>query len=451
MIKYKSSLYNVISKALDGNILIQNSLYGTNIKIGAEYRERFIRVCDGGEYEVNEIPLAEELIKANVFVKADSDEKSLVEYHCNSIIYSNEVLHLSIIPTDACNFRCKYCYESSQTHYMSDDMVESIKMYLTNAAKKYRGIYISWYGGEPTLAINKVMDIMEHAKKVCRTNGIPLYGQMTTNGYLLSKDIFVALLGNHVLSYMITIDGTEETHNNQRPHKTNGDSYSVILDNLRNIRDHVHNKNFRIGIRINITPHILPYLKEYVDLLSKEFSNDNRFGIIWEWVKDWGGEQICHNYELVMDSYESTEYRKYLEYITQTGVQIDRGQAHSRLGSEMCIASRKNGYTINYDGKIYKCAMAIYDDTLDDVNCIGRISKEGKLIIDEQLNALWVGQGELPEKCGKCKYYPECMGLLCPLAMKIRKVFMCPQILDKESEYIARNMEALGKFTTIEK
>lgn len=446
MNKYKASSYNVVSEALDGGLLIQNHLYNCNVKIDARHRERLLPFLSGGEYDYADLPLGEELIRVKIFVKSEIDEKRLVDYHCNDIVYSNDVLHISIIPSDACNFKCKYCYESSQTHFMSAEIVGGIKNYITKAAKKYRGIYISWYGGEPTLAADSVLDIMQHAKMECRKNAIPLYGQMTTNGYLLTTDLFKSLLSNHVMSYMITIDGTMETHNLQRPHKTDGDSYSVILRNLKQIRDQIHNNNFRIGIRINITPQILPHLKEYVDVISREFGYNNRFGIIWEWVKDWGGEQICHNYDLVMESYESTEYEQYLEYINQTGLQIDRGQAHSQLGSEMCIASRKNGFTINFDGNVYKCAMALYDTSLNDLNCIGYLRENGELVIDEYLNALWVGQGDLPEECGKCNHYPECMGLLCPLAMKIRKVFSCPRILSKEEGYVARNIEALGKF-----
>lgn len=450
MSKYKASLYNIISESLDGGILIQNHLYNSKIKIEAKYKENLLPFLKSGEYEVDEIPFGKKLIEEKIFVEMEIEEKNLVDYYCNSIIYSNDVLHLSIIPTDACNFCCKYCYESSQTHFMSETVVDSIKKYLTKAAKKYKGIYISWYGGEPTLAISVVKDIMEHAKEVCRVNSIPLYSQMTTNGYLLTSDLFRSLLCNHVLSYMITIDGTKKTHNLQRPHKINKDSYSVIMQNLKNIRDKIHNNNFRIGIRINISPLIVPYLKEYVDVMSGEFGNDRRFGIIWEWVKDWGGEQICQNYNLVMDSYESTEYEQYLDYISQKGLQIDRGQAYSQLGSEMCIASRKNGFTINFDGNIYKCAMAIYDTSLNHLNCIGRILPNGELRIDERINALWVGQGELPQGCYECNHYPECMGLICPLAMKIRKIFNCPRILSKEEEYVARNLERLGKFIVID-
>ncbi len=446
MSSYKPSKYNIVTQSKSGEILVQNHLYNTHIKIACSDKEAAQTILTQGTCCNYKSVLWKEAVKEKIVVPVNIDEKRLVDYQCNSIIYSNDLLHLSIIPTDGCNFKCKYCYEGGPAHFMSEETTEALKRYITKAAKKYKGMYIAWYGGEPTLAGNRVIDIMQHAKKVCCANHIPLYGQMTTNGYLLSDDLFQKLLENHVMSYMVTLDGTRETHNAQRPHKQDRDSYSMILNNLRSIRDNIHNRNFRIGIRINISPNILPYLKEYVDLVAAEFGDDMRFGIIWEWVKDWGGEQIYDNYDLVMQSYDSTEYDQYLDYITEKGVVLDRGQAHCQLGSEMCIASRKNGFTINYDGKVYKCAMGIFSPELDAVNCIGQLLPNGEIEIDEYLNALWVGQGDIPDSCGECKHYPECMGLICPLAIKIRKVFLCPQTLHKEEGYIARNIEKFGGF-----
>lgn len=452
MNNYRPSQYNIVTSSEDGGLLITNNLYNVHLKIGCDDVEKAASILKNPLNKISSeetTELIDVFIKKRILIPDDMREKELVDYYCNDMIFSDDILHLSLIPTEACNFRCKYCYQSGIKHTMSDEIVKSIKKYLEKAARKYKGMFISWYGGEPTLAKEQILEIMGYAKTICRANGIPLYGQMTTNGYALSKDYFEELLNNHVLSYMITIDGLKDTHNIQRPHFSDPDSYSMIMNNLRTIRDNVKKNNFRIGIRINISPAIVPYLKEYVDTIGNEFGNDKRFGIIWEWVKDWGGEQICNNFELIMDSYDSTEYKKYLDYITEKGLQIDQGQAMSRLGSEMCIASRKNGFVINFDGKIYKCAMGLYDSTLEEVNCIGELRENGNLFLDEYKNSLWVGQSKIPDECGGCLHYPECMGLLCPLAAKIRDVFICPHTLDKDQAFIARNLEKIGRFEKI--
>ena len=438
--------------ANDGGILITNVLYNQDIKFSVEDVDDVKQVLKDSNirYTEKQEKIYAYLVNAKILVPENVEEQQYVDYKCNEIIYGNDMLHLTIIPTDACNFRCKYCYQDGPKHIMKEETIISIKKYLKKALKKYNGLFISWYGGEPLLATELVCDIMKYANDLCRSLKIPLYGQMTTNGYNLTVEVFEELQRYHILSYMITVDGTRDTHNYQRPHATDPDSYSVILNNLKSIRDRVQRKNFRIGIRVNISPEILPYLNDYIDVIGKEFGHDARFGLIWEWVKDWGGDRICSNYDLVMDSYDSTEYKQYLDCITEKGLQMDRGQAKSRLGSEMCVASRKNGFLINYDGKVYKCAMALFDPTLESVNCVGEIDSFGNMIIDDYKNSLWVGQGTLPEECGECGHYPECMGLICPLSMKIRNVFLCSHTLNKEQDYISRNKEKLGKFQTVD-
>lgn len=443
---YKQSLYNIIVE--DGNLLISNSLYNKNIKYAKEDADLIKEILDfpnevrGGRA----LELQNDLIKNEFLIDGGVDEVAYVNYLCNKYVFSDDVLHLSIIPTDACNFRCKYCYQSGEKHTMKQETVEAIKKYLRRSMKRFSGLYISWYGGEPLLNKNTVIDIMQYARMLCREQGIPLYGQMTTNGYNLTLDVFEELQKYHILSYMVTIDGNQDTHNMQRPHMTDSDSYTTILNNLRSIRDNCKRNNFRIGIRINISHNIMPYLNEYIDSMAKEFGNDVRFGMIWEWVKDWGGEKICSNYDLVMDSFEETNYQEYLNIITEKGLRLDKGQAMTRLGSEMCIASRKNGFLINYDGKIYKCAMALYDESLQDVNCIGKLESSGHMVINEYKNSLWVGQGKISDECHNCKFYPECMGLLCPLAAKLRDTFLCTHQLDKERPYLIINQEKFGEF-----
>ena len=94
--------------------------------------------------------------------------------------------------------------------------------------------------------------------------------------------------------------------------------------------------------------------------------------------------------------------------------------------------------------------MALFDSDMEEINCLGKIDSSGNMIIDDYKNSLWVGQGALPDGCAECSHYPECMGLLCPLTMKIKNKFVCPHNLEKEQSYFARNEEKMGRFQTVE-
>jgi uncharacterized protein len=41
--------------------------------------------------------------------------------------FSNQVLHLILLPTEHCNFRCTYCYEDFSIGRMTPEIIDSIK------------------------------------------------------------------------------------------------------------------------------------------------------------------------------------------------------------------------------------------------------------------------------------------------------------------------------------
>ena len=135
-----------------------------------------------------------------------------------------------------------------------------------------------------------------------------MYGEMSTNGYLLTVDIFEQLVSNRIVEYQICLDGPEECHNRTRPHKTNIDSYQRIYTNLVNIKNKSKYKSFKLAIRCNITPSIEKYLDKYLATLSECFSHDPRFFVLFQCVRNWGGDCILP--EHIVDN-ESRIYKKW--------------------------------------------------------------------------------------------------------------------------------------------
>ena len=55
------------------------------------------------------------------------DEDEINSAFKQAIGLLDENLLLTIMPTDACNFRCKYCYEAHEPQWMSKETIERIK------------------------------------------------------------------------------------------------------------------------------------------------------------------------------------------------------------------------------------------------------------------------------------------------------------------------------------
>jgi uncharacterized protein len=65
---------------------------------------------------------------------------------------SSDSLGLIILPTEACNFRCVYCYETFEHGKMNPILVQALKKFITSRISDLSSLSISWFGGEPLCA-----------------------------------------------------------------------------------------------------------------------------------------------------------------------------------------------------------------------------------------------------------------------------------------------------------
>ena len=77
-------------------------------------------------------------------------------------------LRLIIMPTEQCNFRCQYCYESFKFGKMSLEMQDAIINFVRKNIYKYTEVHLDWYGGEPLLAFDVIQYISENVLKICK-------------------------------------------------------------------------------------------------------------------------------------------------------------------------------------------------------------------------------------------------------------------------------------------
>jgi len=71
----------------------------------------------------------------------------------------DDVLNLTILPTEQCNFRCFYCYESFKLGKMSKETSDSILKLVQKRASTLKILTIGWFGGEPLMAKDIVLSL----------------------------------------------------------------------------------------------------------------------------------------------------------------------------------------------------------------------------------------------------------------------------------------------------
>lgn len=414
---YKPSIFNYFQRVeVDGKEfnLIYNTLSRELLSISPTYQpiEFLATVRQPGEVK--------ELFSRGFLVEDDTNEISVALNETEKKRCSDKRMVVTIIPTDACNFMCSYCYQSELSHFMDSLTCTSIIKWLDNALWSCNELYLSWFGGEPLLCKRQIVDMMRQVKEICKSHRVSFVSHITTNGYELDYLTFSELLKCNVLYYQITIDGNSETHNKQRPHKTKADSYERIINNLINIKERSHNKRFEIGIRINVSESMTnKVIRDFIDNMAILFGDDHRFVLIWQWVRDWGGTRILNK----KDDLVLRDNNRCLEFAKEA---LDRGllcseQMSSKGGFDTCEAFYKNGYVINYDGRVMKCAMHMNNER----NCIGHITNTGELVINQDEEGIWHRSPSIHDRCKECAFLPQCLSNRCFFAEKIGKKLKC--------------------------
>ena len=155
-IKYYPSNYNFITTC-DGMVILYNSKSGKLVNLGlGNYSDYACLIKNNSEIKINSDILKNYLIKNKFIVQDPNEEFNDVISMYDEVVNSNE-LFLEILPTEKCNFRCIYCYETYDREPMCEETLKGIVSFVKSRIKFSNSLKVAWFGGEPLLS----MDILE--------------------------------------------------------------------------------------------------------------------------------------------------------------------------------------------------------------------------------------------------------------------------------------------------
>lgn len=389
----------------NGFYILHNTLYQTVMKVSGKEAEFIDRIADQHSFEPDlRSDYQKTLVEQHMLVDEAVREHQLVEYYQKN---SRPVyLKLILIVTRQCNFRCPYCYEEHEDKVMRDEMYDAVIAFIKKQleAKKYDGVHISFFGGEPTLAYDAIIAFSKKLKAELPI-GTPYSASMTTNGYLLTPDRFHNLVHCGVTSYQITVDSSEECHNKTRVLASGKGSWSQIIANLRAARD--SQLEFRISIRTNFTPESLKGADEFYAFVAKEFGNDARFSVHYECAKNLGGSNVlemslCNDQGDQISLLSQLAQKYHLEDIALYNMIFS-------FSGLTCYAGQDNSFVIDYDGTLRKCTVSIDSER----NIVGKLFQTGNFEIYPNNFSNWTCY-RLKNECLNCEILPLCTGKKCP-------------------------------------
>jgi uncharacterized protein len=120
-------------------------------------------------------------LKQGGFVLDDeADELKILKFAYNSSKYDRMWIGFTVAPTLRCNFACTYCYEQAGENekrdghnaFMPENVQQALLSFIEQAAKTVKGVYITWYGGEPLLGQEIIFDLSQKIITVTEENKI---------------------------------------------------------------------------------------------------------------------------------------------------------------------------------------------------------------------------------------------------------------------------------------
>ena len=407
---YKQSIYTEIIREFDnGDILLYNTFTNALGVLENKYKDLYLKLDT--YHTLNEYSNCEEkniiniLFSGGFIVEKESNEVKKMDYNERLLRYENhEVKALTIAPTLACNMDCPYCYEDkSQCTKISKDVMDRLLEFIYRFTEGCKHFEVTWFGGEPLLALDEVCYLSEKIIKFCDEKNIQYKASIVTNGSLLDKKTAKTLSKYcKVVHAQITIDGTEQIHNIRRKLVDGRNSFAVITQNVENIKGIIP-----ITIRINVDKTNANAIDDLIEYFVK--------------VKKWGKDDDIVFYLGIVE--KSTEHcnildnscfshSEFSEILKKYYLKLfDLGcyNAFTKLLTSPkpihCGAITKNSFVIDSDGDIYKCwnVIGMKEEAIGNLNT-------GVKLSSKHLDWLLI---DLPTQCKSCSFRPQCQGS-CP-------------------------------------
>lgn len=389
-------------------------------------------LLEKGFIESSELGIyAEKLYRNHFVVDSQQDMYDLIEQEYKHDVYDSSNLHLIIMMGEACNYGCKYCYESESKTKLSWNQLDGIINFVLEWINTHQcgSIEISWFGGEPTLFKKETIAFMEKLNASLPAT-INVSGSMTTNGYLLTSTEFLDYYRVGIKDYQITVDGFATTHDKMRPLKGGGKTWDTVINNLKSIYN-LALDDVSVLLRINYNTEVLKQINDFMLFIKQSFGNQFKVHVHPIFPS---GKNEHDDFSNVNDADAQLG-----EFILSNDINSDFAALRIIRYGGICYASKPNSFLVDPSGVIRKCTVNLQDDK----NVVGKIVSATKYEIDSLSVQKWSTVQFNEEECAGCCFMPVCMRRACPSAMLSDPLYKCPVKKEAIVEYLRHYIRSI--------
>ena len=189
------------------------------------------------------------LSDAHILISSELSEKiDLAHLYTQHNVGESKVKYLSLIMSEECPFRCKYCIHfANSKHYFNPKKMMTIKMakasidaYLTTILdNKLDEAYINFGGGEPLLNWKTIKAVLPYIDGYRQSLGIKIRMGINTNLALLTEEIAKTLI-KYDVEIAASLDGTKAGNDAVRLTKDLDGTYDQIIHGFKIMEDLGH-------------------------------------------------------------------------------------------------------------------------------------------------------------------------------------------------------------------
>lgn len=413
MILYKQSYYNFVVSSGE-YICLYNTKTGC-VGVLKEDKTKIMSILSNPNRYTEE-SIFRDLLESQFIIEDDRDEIYEVAYNLEMATKDAGSLNLIILPTEACNFSCPYCFVKENNVHMSNKTYDSIIHYIDKQYNNYHlhntepfKVSIGWFGGEPTLYAEDIIIFMRKLKK----KDIQLDGKIVTNGYLLTDDLFRRLLNAGVNNFQVTLDGVADNHDKFRKLKSGEGTFEKIYDNLLKIKSSFAGDNYQISIRGNFNKNNVSSMRELAGKFLNDFGDDSRFDLSFRPVLDFEQKKDKNSSGIAFCSKQ--EALKIQSSLANFVYGVNDLKTSNRMFdvlpepiNKWCNVANVKSVIIDSQGNIFACDSVISNKN----EAIGKMELDGEISYNSR-EKRWretIFQTDKYPKCQQCKLLPVCLG-----------------------------------------
>jgi len=293
---------------------------------------------------------------------------------------TSRILHLILMPTEACNFRCVYCYEDFKLNRMEPWVVRGVRRLLTYRAPELDMLTLSWFGGEPLLARDIIEEILIHVQSLLAGNpSLRFASDITTNAYSLTLPVFERMVDLGVTKYQISFDGPRKWHDKKRVLADGRGTFDRIWQNVVALKS--VDRSFSIVLRLHVDKENHPDLPEFIEACEKAFADDPRFTLFVRRLSRLGGPN-----DDKLPILGAKQGDRIIGSLTRCaeGHRVEKTTMQDL--APVCYASQGNSFLVRANGRLNKCTVAL-DHPMNEV---GTMREDGTMEISTPRARQWM-------------------------------------------------------------